>query len=150
MTITDLFQQLDAPLRNHVWSWGAVSPTGRLYLRVWEDRIITTGGIKHVQLTHLAGSTDSHGWGERRDQVERIRRNHSMPVLCIVCTAFDPKATPRTIRGFDRNIILRGYGDGLYEDRFGNVWLKTTPEPLAPHLKRSGASPKPRPVNVRD
>ena len=53
-----------------------------------------------------------------------------MPVLCIVCTAFDPKATPRTIRGFDRNIILRGYGDGLYEDRFGNVWLKTTPEPL--------------------
>ena len=61
-----------------------------------------------------------------------------------------PKATPRTIRGFDRNIILRGYGDGLYEDRFGDVWLKTTPEPLAPHLKRSGAPPKPRPVNVRD
>lgn len=148
MTITDLFEQLGAPLRNHLWSWGSLSPAGRLYLRVWADRIKTSGGVTHVQITHSAGSKRSHGWRERREHVERIRRNHSLPVFCIVCTARDPEATPRTIQDFDRDTILRGYGDGLYEDGFGNVWLRTTAEPLAPHLKRGdGPSPKPRLVS---
>ena len=149
MTITDLFDQLGAPLRNHRWSWGSLSPNGCLFLRVWADRIPpTTDGMRHVLLMHNAGSTDSPGWGERKEHVERIRRNHSMPVLCIVCTAVDPEATPRDIRDFDRKTILRGYGDDLYEDHFGNVRLKTTLELLAPHLKRGGGpTPKPRLVS---
>ena len=150
MTTTDLFEQLGAPLRNNIWSWGAVSPTGVVYLRVWADRIRTIGGAKHVQLTHNAGSTRSPGWRERRNHVDIIQKKHSTRVVCIVCTVRDPKATPRTIAGFDSHTVLCGYGDDLYEDQVGDFWLKTTPESLAIHMERVRGPSRQKPRLVRN
>lgn len=89
-----------------------------------------------MQLTHKAGSTRSPGWSERRDHVDLLRRNHGTRAFCIVCTASDPKSTRRTIAGFDRNTVLCGYGDDLYEDRVGDFWLKAAPESLETHMER--------------
>ena len=150
MTITDLFEQLGAPLRNTRTSWGAVSPTG-VYLRVWVDQIRTINGTKHVQLTHKEGSTSSAGWSERREHVDLLRRNHAIPAFCIVCIVSNPKTTPRTITHFDRNTVLYGYGDDLYEDRVGDFWLKAAPESLTTHVERVRrlSPPKPRLVRKR-
>ena len=144
MTMKDLFEQLGAPLRNPRTSWGAVSPTG-VYLRVWADQVRTINGVKHVQLTHKAGSTRSPGRSERREHVDLLERNHGMPVVCIVCTATNPKTTPRTIAGFDGSTVLCGYGDDVYEDRVGDFWLKAEPEPLATYMERLHGHSRPQP-----
>ncbi len=52
MGITELFEKLGAPLKNQIWSWGAVSEEGDVYLRVWQDRFRIIDGKQTVQVLH--------------------------------------------------------------------------------------------------
>ena len=69
MSISKLFEQLDAPLKSVRWSWGAVSKTGEVYLRVWQDEFEKNGGKLWARLTRhsafVARPRIHPGWQER-------------------------------------------------------------------------------------
>ena len=50
MSMADLFEKLDAPLNNIIWSWGAVSEGGNVYLRVWADEFRKIDGKLTVRV----------------------------------------------------------------------------------------------------
>jgi|GEM_PF-6110577 len=76
MSISTLYNDLGAPLRNIRWSWGAVNPhTHSIFLSVWEDeRKKLNDQIDTVRVTayaQLDPRTDL-GFRERINQVDEI------------------------------------------------------------------------------
>ena len=52
LTITEFFLELGAPLRNHAWSWGAITPHSQdVVFRVWLDEMEKFHGKRHYRLT---------------------------------------------------------------------------------------------------
>ncbi len=103
MSITAVFKELGAPLRNQRWSWGAESKDGfQIYLRVWEDEIEADGNERFV---NPLGWDDRarHGLNERERHVEQIRQGAE--AFCIVCRARDVSASPRSILSFNKTPI---------------------------------------------
>ncbi|MDE0192916.1 MAG: hypothetical protein OXQ90_16300 [Gammaproteobacteria bacterium] len=111
MSISGFFEhELNAPLNNVRWSWGAVDGEGNVYLRVWENEFRCIDGKRHALILRRPGGGDAHrrrpGRREREDHVERIV--HGAKAFCVVCRAKDPEATPKAIASFDKTPPLQG------------------------------------------
>ena len=79
MTITEFFVSLGAPLRNPVWSWGAVTPDeSKVYLRVWQHEIESERYVKPVK-----GDTRKLGHKERKKHAKLIKEGSK--AYCILC-----------------------------------------------------------------
>jgi len=100
MTITELFRSLNAPLRNHVWSWGAATPDGsKVYLRVWKHEIECGRYVKLVK-----GDQQKLGHRERKQHARLI--GEGAEVYCILCMHEPKRAGKRgRIRSFCREPI---------------------------------------------
>ena len=121
-TITEMFQYCNAPLKNTRWSWGAVSETGKIFLRVWENELATIEEKRFYRVTHLEVYKDKMsqpGIKERLDHVEQIRSGTTC--YMIKCRAKNPKSIPREFKDFDVSHI--GVGGKLI-DIEGDSWLE--------------------------
>jgi hypothetical protein len=101
-SITDFFKtDLNAPLHNHVWSWGAVSTDGkRQAWRVWADECKKIDGAWWIAVDYveIPESQKSPGAIERRNQVDALRAG--MPTAGVTVTAVDP-TTHKEIKYYD-------------------------------------------------
>jgi hypothetical protein len=76
--ISDLFQAFGAPLKNNRWSWGAVSTTGDVYLRVWGDEFRRINDKQCARITNhkkreSEEGNERLGWIERLEHIELIK-----------------------------------------------------------------------------
>jgi hypothetical protein len=131
MSITAMFEQLGAPLANPRWSWGGVRQDGSVMLRVWQNETKRIDGRTHVQLTHYAefvGREDNYGYQERLRHVNQIQTG----VRCymVMCEAKEPKAVPRKIKDFDKDVLVAG---ALIEHE-GDLWVPITGRQTAASL----------------
>ena len=68
ISITEFFTALDAPLRNRMWSWGALTDsTNAVVFRVWDDESEIINGKRRISIEEavmLAAlfETDSDFW----------------------------------------------------------------------------------------
>jgi hypothetical protein len=129
ITITQFFEDLDAPLTNQQWSWGAVRRDGTVFFRVWDDQITADEAL-------LPGPhrprTQKQGLAERYDQIERVRAG--APCYLVVLKAVDTEASPRKIASFDRHELLIG---GRIIERDGRIFIEVTGR-TTPHSVRQG------------
>ena len=123
LTITQFFEDLDAPLTNQQWSWGAARSDGAVFFRVWEDEIV---GNEVLLLGPHRPANQKHGLTERYDHIARVRAG--APCYLVVLTAVDPRVSPRTIESFDPHKLLIG---GEIVERDGSIHIEikgqTTP-----------------------
>ncbi len=144
-TIIDFFKyDLQAPLHNHVWSWGAVSTDGkRQALRVWEHDYKKIDGAYWVSVDYVVipETQESLGAPERRRHVDALRAG--FPTAGVIVTAEDPLASPRKIRhtNFDQLIVLTPEFKEIGNDVFAKALCA-----LAMDAKRD---PKPRRAGLR-
>lgn len=124
MSITRFFaKQLNAPLANGRWSWGAQCPSGGIYLRVWADEFKSMDGKRWARLTRQSAFADrsSHpGWAERKRHVAVVAGGAK--AYAVVCRAKDPKAATRQIASFKRDAVL--VGGTVRVDSHGDHWLE--------------------------
>src|SRR2546428_327251 len=105
-SISRFFEQLDAPLKNVRWSWGAERPRdGAVFLRVWDDETRSEGGQRIVQVLGDWG-TDRPGYKERLRQLDRVRAGRDC--YLVFCHTDEPDEKPRTIKSFDGQNVYRG------------------------------------------
>ncbi len=130
-TITDFFKHdLQAPLHNAVWSWGAVSIDGkRQALRVWADEYKPIDGKWWVSVHYvqIPLAQISLGAPERRRHVEALRAG--FPTAGVIVTAEDPAAIPRTIKhtDFEQLIVLAPDFKEIGNEVFARVARKIAP-----------------------
>ena len=101
MSISSLFNDLGAPLRNTRWSWGAANPvTGTVFLRVWKDEVLKQNDRDIVRLTNHARfeGTSSLGYAERKRHIELLRQGASG--YLIFCEAKQPITIPRKLKNY--------------------------------------------------
>ena len=116
--ITRFFREtLGAKLNNTQWSWG-VRPTGcdHVFLRVWEDHIELDGNREKVQIYWKNPRNKSHGYKERREQLDAIQ--NGCRAIGVLCEAADKNPTgKRKIKSFDDEQLLL-LGDLTEDERF--------------------------------
>ena len=125
MSLSRLFVQLGAPLKNIRWSWGARrARDGVVFLRVWSDH-------KHRNEHQLYVMVDSHtptigrgpgknlGYEERVRHIEAIRRGADC--YMVVCDPDGPHGTQRGVRAFNSETLLVGGG---VVDLDGKTYIK--------------------------
>lgn len=123
MSISHLFERLGAPLRNVRWSWGAVTATGDVYLKVWTDELVTKDGKRWARLTRHSAFADrpgNLGWLERKKHVSMVEQGARSYAL--LCRAEDPQAETRTIASFDNRSLF--VGGSVLTDPEGDHWLE--------------------------
>ena len=125
MSITRFFdKELNAPLKNSRWSWGAVSVSGgAVYLRVWADEFETRDAKRWARLTRRAAFVDrpNHpGWLERKEHVLMVVEGAKS--YAVVCRAKHPSGSPRQIASFNKKQVL--VGGAVRTDCCGDHWLE--------------------------
>ena len=106
MTITQFFKDtLHAKLTNRVWSWGAIGPHNRIFLRVWQDQIHPDAAGEKVEVYQKNPIIHSPGHNERRKHIEAIERGAQ--AFGILCTARQTPDRRRKIVGFNSSLVLR-------------------------------------------
>ncbi|PML76131.1 hypothetical protein [Enterovibrio norvegicus] len=126
MSISKLFNKLNAPLKNVRWSWGAVDEKGRVVLRTWEKERRNINGVECVYIGGAClykGHKDSNdqrlGAKERLGHIELIRRGSVAGfVECKTENLFDEKWTISSFE--DKTILL---GSGLIETEQGQLFV---------------------------
>ena len=107
MSLSSYFRSLGAPLKNYRWSWGAVSPAGDIYLRVWTDELGIIDETLCARLTnheaYAHGDRRSPGYEERKEHVARI--GAGARAFCILCEAIDARSSPRKIKAFSKRLF---------------------------------------------
>ncbi|HMQ19933.1 MAG TPA: hypothetical protein PKC77_12335 [Sphingopyxis sp.] len=122
MSISALFNRLDAPLTNVQWSWGAQRSDGSIFLRVWQDETFREGSRTFVRLAKhelFQDDPSNLGYAERLRHLEMLRQGASG--YAIMLRAVDPKAYPRSIAGFNKNEVFQ-LGEICLID--GNEWAE--------------------------
>jgi hypothetical protein len=124
MSFSELFKKVDAPLVNNRWSWGAVSNSGAVFLRVWQDQIQKINNKTYARITNYqkrdAEKGDhSLGWPERLNHIKLIK--NGAQAYCFMCIAEDPTASQRKVADFDSKQCWVG-GDLIKRDR--DNWLE--------------------------
>lgn len=119
--ISEHFDDLGAPLRNVLNSWGAVRPDGVVIQRVWADRKQKVGAAWFRQLLHVS-SEHKGGYLERMEHVERLRQGAKG--FAVIVTAADPLATPRRIVEYNSGVLVPL---GRLLDINGEVWGECLP-----------------------
>jgi len=107
MSISDFFTNtLGANLSNSRWSWGASNPqTNQLFLRVWEDQLVTVDNVERSLILETDRTYTSAGFPERKRHIHALR--NGAEGYGIVCIAKDTHALTRTIADFDRQAVLK-------------------------------------------
>lgn len=121
MTMTEFFRDvLQAPLRNHRQSWGAVAEDGRIvFLRAWTDRVETIQGRKCVQVLRPGWQPTRFGYGERERHLELVRQGAECFV--VMCDPVSPTDTAsRAVKCCHMHAMFRG--GALVEDG-GVLWM---------------------------
>ncbi|MFA0086367.1 hypothetical protein [Vibrio sp. 10N.261.51.F12] len=155
MTMTELFNFLNAPLHNSRWSWGAVNPFNKdIVLRVWADERREIGGNKHcyfisgkLRWTDEEGNEqvwDSNDEPDRLGQKERDLQvggfDGSQRIILVVCHAEDVNASPRAIKEFNQKTILVAKEVVEYE---GGLYAKATERlPVMTYRQAATMSPE--------
>jgi hypothetical protein len=110
MNITEFFdKQLDSPLANALWSWGAKSRDGkRIALRVWAHDGRKRDGkywmsVDYADWGNSAPGYVSSGIAERQRHVAEMRSG--VPAIGVVCEAIDGD-TSKGIKSFDDRQVL--------------------------------------------
>ena len=123
MTITQLFDKLNAPLANKRWSWGSIRNfDGAVILRVWQDEKIKIDGRYFMRITHhksYVGSEGNEGYKERNRHAGLVQNGSKC--YMVMCIANDPKETPRKIQSFNSDDIFVG-GEVVMRD--GDTWVE--------------------------
>lgn len=122
MSLTDLFNKLDAPLANRRWSWGGTRKDGTVFLRVWQDRKKKIDGKWHMMVTHHAAYKDdpeSLGYQERLRHVKAVKAG--VPCYMVMCLAKCPEDRPRQIKSYDKKDVFLGGDCREFE---GDTWLE--------------------------
>ena len=119
-----LFERLGAPLGNVRWSWGAVrQQDGAVFLRVWQDECRGFNNRLFMRITdhdYFSKNDPANlGWLERLKHVDLIRNDPL--VYMVMCVAEDINATPRKVKGFNKNEVFTG---GCLVDCDGETWLE--------------------------
>lgn len=107
MSISTLFSDLGAPLKNIRWSWGAVNPqSGAVFLRVWTDETRKHNGWNVVRLTNRAHfeGRKSLGYAERTNHIQDLRNGR--PGFLIFCEAKEPGKIPRRLKSYRADRIF--------------------------------------------
>lgn len=97
-----MFELLGAPLNNHVWSWGSISGSGRVYLAVWDHEIDTVKA--RVQVTDGPKPIYGHGDRERHEHLRVIRQGAE--AFGVILTAKDPRANRLTYKSLDTTELI--------------------------------------------
>ena len=106
MNITQFFADtLHAPLLNPVWSWGAIDPHNRIFLRVWQDQIHPDAAGEKVEVFWKNPRRHSAGYNERARHIEAIRKGAQ--AFAVVCTARETPEGGREIIGFANSVLFR-------------------------------------------
>lgn len=120
VSISELFDQVGAPLANIRWSWGGVRQDGAVVLRVWQNESRTINGRTHIQITHhqaFVGKEDDLGYQERLRHIEQIRTGAAC--YLVMCEPRSTQEVPRVIKQFNEREFFRA-GDLVAED--GDYW----------------------------
>jgi putative restriction endonuclease len=98
---------LKAKLVNTVWSWGALqSNTGRVFLRVWKDEIVSLKGDQFVYvLDNRTQKSHRPGWVERARHVGQLRGGATG--FGVVCVKRAKRDANGSIASFDETQLLR-------------------------------------------
>ena len=123
MSISEYFRRLDAPLVNHMWSWGGVRGSDdAVVLRVWQDRERKIDGRWYTMvLSNVAEPTDPGNYGrlERMRHLALIRGGARC--YFVMCEAKDVNATPRSIKSFNEREVFIG---GPFVEIDGHCWIE--------------------------
>lgn len=148
MSIARFFEGvLGAKLRNVRWSWGATDPTGRVFLRVWDDQVVNDEQGRYILVARNPTPSSKPGSRERHEHIAALRAGAEG--FGVVCHAVDPQARPRTIEAFKKDILfrlgpLRDTEDGilaLVVDEVNTTELATgraTPTSITPDTEAVG------------
>lgn len=124
ISMTEFFVRLGAPLKNPMWSWGALrNSDGAVFLRVWQDRKKTINGKMHFMVHHTSkhADTGSLGYSERHTHIELIRAG--APCYMVICIPQDKDASPRKVASFKKDFLFNG-GQTPVEADDGNLYLE--------------------------
>ncbi len=124
MSISSLFKDIGAPLRNIRWSWGGVRSDGAVILRIWQNEIDPRGGRRWAQLTHhqaFLGREKNLGYRERNRHVDLVKAGASC--YLIICEARDVTKVPRVIKSFNGCEL---FVTGDHAEYQGNTWIEIT------------------------
>jgi hypothetical protein len=88
MSLTGLFEELDAPLANNRWSWGAVREQDQaVFLRVWQDgckKLPEFGAGYFAWVANAPYTNNSLGESERNRHIELIKNGaKAYVIICI-------------------------------------------------------------------
>ena len=128
LAASDLYNFLNAPMKNQQWSWGALRESdGALFLNVWADQSVKRDRSWYYRLTdyvaYLNKSSDN-GWCERLRHIELLSDQTRMaPSYMILCKVKDPLASPRSVDQFDNQTLFIG-GALVFEN--GDWWLEAS------------------------
>lgn len=128
ISMTDFFASLDAPLNNHVWSWGALTQSkNEVILRVRRDERRKIDGKTQFRLTlHALFDKNqgqiSAGYPERLEHLQIARKKGR--AFLVYCRASDPTAQPRTIAGYTDHVL--GVCERIVMDDEGDFWGEET------------------------
>ena len=107
MATSHLFEELGAPLTNVRWSWGAVTPSGDVILRILEEDLESFWeGQDEVRLP---------GYQERLRHIALIQSGANAYGVLI-------QTKDGRIQSYDDRSLL--VGGELYQDEDGTYWLE--------------------------
>lgn len=126
--ITEFFNQLDAPLRNRMWSWGALTTLkNEVVLRVWWDERKVLDDKFYFRLTmhSLFDGLDARRTMGFRERLEHIQIAQSKGRAFFVYVIPDNSTVqPRTISGYHEDLI--GFSEKFVVDDAGDYWGEET------------------------
>ncbi|OOQ42739.1 hypothetical protein AO361_05975 [Pseudomonas fluorescens] len=103
-SISTHFENMQAPLTNVQWSWGAQRPDGKVILRAWQDRRRVIDGKTYRQLLNPDWQSNSAGFAERARHIELLRAG--APGYMVILTAVDTTARPRRIQTYNSTVVV--------------------------------------------
>ena len=126
MSMTSHFQELDAPLANSMWSWGAVREADKtVFLRVWQAGTKKYPELENKYYTWVIdadGSDQSLGANERRKHLQLIEQGYT--VYMIMCQEWDDdESRPKqgSVKDFNDDELFLG---GRLVKYRGNILLE--------------------------
>jgi len=124
MSMSAFFEELGAPLKNKMWSWGAVRESDKtVFLRVWQNDCDRIDDLGKRWFTWVIDSTNnSLGGNERRMHVDLIKSGYK--AYMIMCQGPEGKDYGDKIADFDRRDLRPG-GELIEHD--GSIKLETLP-----------------------
>ena len=128
LTITEFFLELGAPLRNHAWSWGAITPHSQdVVFRVWLDEMEKFHGKRHYRLTLHEKWINldprvKKGYEERLLHIDHATKKGR--AFFVYCHAADVDAVPRKILNYTNHVV--GLCEHIIQDGAQDFWGEET------------------------